>query len=98
MDILSYLDTWISQHTADLSAAGLKTDIRRTPTDVERPAIVLDLDSETRIGRITVWSNGDCNLEAMDAQSGQILLFEHTEITSRQVFENCINKLLHHMK
>jgi hypothetical protein len=54
------------------------------PTD--NPAMRLEFESETHLGRVTVSVSGACDLQVLDVRSGRDVLFEHHELASEAEF------------
>ena len=52
--------------------------------DSDNPARYADVDFNggARIGRITVWASGECDLEAIDAHTGEQILWESVVVGS----------------
>ena len=51
-----------------------------------KPAMWLDFDTPEAIGRATVWESGECDLEVLDAVTGEDLFREHHEFQLPEEF------------
>ena len=66
------------------------------PTD--KSAMYLDFESETQLGRITVWVSGDCNMEVIDKSSGDQVFGETCHFRSEEEFFEGYPKLVIFMR
>ncbi|QDQ89259.1 hypothetical protein FMZ60_13845 [Alcaligenaceae bacterium SJ-26] len=44
-------------------------------------SLVVDIDTDHRLGRFTAWNDGSCVLEVMDAQDGHYVLNERMDLS-----------------
>jgi hypothetical protein len=95
--MLAQFESWIQEKRQEIDNLGYQMDILKSPSDVDRPSLRLDLDSDNYIARITLWDCGECQLEIIDVLSERMVLDEYLEIDANvdfnKVFENFVNKL-----
>ena len=54
-----------------------------------KPAMWMDYETTSAIGRVTLWESGECDMEVLDAESGDELLREtHTFPNADEFFDN----------
>ncbi|WAC18897.1 hypothetical protein OVA24_16825 [Luteolibacter sp. SL250] len=51
-----------------------------------KPAMHMDFDTAQAVGRVSLWESGECDLEVLDAESGNHLLLEHHEFSTPEEF------------
>ncbi len=66
------------------------------PTD--KSAMFLEFESDSQIGRITVWVSGECEMEVIDIDSGEISFNETHHFKSEEEFFNTYPKLVLFMR
>jgi hypothetical protein len=66
------------------------------PTD--NTAMCLDFESPIHLGRITAWESGECDIEVLEAASGETVLFEHHQASNEGEFHELLAKLVVFMR
>jgi hypothetical protein len=51
-----------------------------------KSGMYMDFGTDQAVGRVSLWESGECDLEVLDAESGNHLLLEHHEFTSLEEF------------
>ena len=69
-------------------------EVYTTPSNASVPGMYADFYTETRIGRITIWSTGDCDLEILDADSACQLFWEHRLVSPSTDFASAFQKFM----
>lgn len=49
-------------------------------------AMRLEFESALHLGRVTAWESGNCDLEVIEIESGETVLWEHHQFTSEPEF------------
>ncbi len=63
-----------------------------SPTD--NSALRVDVSGKQRVGRITVWESGACELEALDVSTGRSTFSSHSDAASERDFLKAFETLL----
>jgi hypothetical protein len=51
-----------------------------------KPLMFMDYDTPSAVGRVTLWESGECDMEVLDAETGEDLLREHHEFSDAEAF------------
>jgi hypothetical protein len=96
--MLDYITSWLDKNISNLEIRGVKiTEQFRTPDDISEPASYVDLENEVCYARITVWENGNCDIEALDIESGENIFWIHLEIVDTADIDAAFNLILEKM-
>ena len=68
LGILERFLVWANAKWQALEATGMTVRARLSPLS-DNPSVVLDIDTNTTVARITVWSDGNCFMEALDVKT-----------------------------
>lgn len=74
--VLDALHRWFSERREQLSNAGVAMEFVEGANEDARSARV-DLESDSKMGRATVWETGLCDLELLSVETGEQLLYQH---------------------
>ncbi len=87
MEYLESLEDWASNNRSKLEKTGVTLAFVRCPPS-EKPAVYIDFDTAKTLARVTAWSSGELQLEAIEAGSGKQLIVEaHTAENSEVMIE-----------
>ncbi|WP_163786847.1 immunity protein TriTu family protein [Myxococcus vastator] len=78
MDLLEAFHQWFSEQRETLSNAGVAMEFVEGSSE-DAPSARVDLESDVRMGRATVWESGLCDLELLSVETGEQLLYRHHE-------------------
>lgn len=78
--MLAAFENWIREQRSTFCSMGYELEITKSSMDVDNLSIRLDFDSESLIGRVTLWESGDCQLELMDIKSETTLVDRHIKM------------------
>lgn len=53
-------------------------------------AMSIDFEKSGKIGRMTVWESGECDVEALEMKSGKLLFWKHYELKDEREFHKCL--------
>jgi len=73
---------WHEGHAAALEARGIETRLRVDPSERSKRAARVDFRRGARIGTVLVWTNGDCELDALNQAGDDIVSEYRTVVTS----------------
>ena len=86
------LDQWLRLHRPALEALDLKASITLGPSDRDKTAALLDIESSKGSSRLRLWSSGEAELVIFDFMTKEVVLEEHREISTHlgldEVLEN----------
>jgi hypothetical protein len=91
--MIDRLETWANEHSRLLTDRGLVATFSRGPETAKKSAW-LDLDSPTRVGRLTLWAIGEAVLSVGDISSGQQVVEEHRQIETRLGLDDALGSLV----
>lgn len=80
VDLLKRLQAWHDDTAATLRAEGYVVEFTESVGGRPKPSVSVLVGSTTRIGKLTIWSTGEAELDLGDAVSGAVTE-EHREIT-----------------
>jgi hypothetical protein len=92
--VIRELDQWVTVHERELEAQGLSVALSQSGPDRPKTAAWLDVDSDIRIGRLTVWESGEANLAVADISTGQIVADEHRQIDTSFGLDEALQSLI----
>ena len=91
--LLEAFQAWIQNRKAALEQHGFSVAAVAVGQDTEKPAVVADLESSAWLARITIWNTGECDMEKLDARSGQSY-FENCIISGSNAFDSKLEGFL----
>ena len=93
MQSRSFLDALEAQATAiRASHSGITVAFTRGPDDREKISAWLEVTGDQALGQVTVWSSGECEIEADDSD-GSILLRRTLFLQSPDDLESAVREL-----
>ncbi len=93
MKFLEVLENWASDNSSELGKKGITIDFVRCGPS-EKPAAYVDIDSARTLARITAWSSGELQMEALEAGSGKQLIVEAHTAKNSQEMSNLLTKFI----
>ena len=60
----------------------------------DNSAMRLDFETTKLLGRVTVWESGECDMEAIDIESGDYVFREHHQCSNEMEFHRTFPKLV----
>lgn len=75
-NLVDTLYRWVTEHRESLSQRGIQTAYTPSPR-VGAGSAYLDLESNTSIGRATVWNAGFCDMEILAIESAEQTFCQH---------------------
>jgi len=96
---LDWAKCWLASNKDLLSRRNLTVkDCHETPADAEKPAIVIDIDSADKMGRMTLWSTGECDVETLVIDSGETVLWQNLLCKNEQDVNTVFRRLIEQLK
>ena len=84
------LKAWIGLHVDDLARDGIQATLTEGPGDRNRTAAWVDLDSGSRLLRLTVWESGEAVLSMADAATDTATVVRQLEFTGTSDLDRAI--------
>jgi len=94
MNIIETLEERFKKQKAELVAGGLEPEFQHGPAENDPRAAWFDLDSERRVGRLTVWDNGAAEITVGEIGSGDTVVSENREITTSLGLDDAVRALI----
>ncbi len=88
------LQQWFVDHESELADRGLTAAYDESAAHLPKTSAWLDVDSETRVGRLHVWQSGEANLSVADIMTGRTVADEHRQIETALGLEDAIQSLI----
>jgi len=93
-DIVLAFKEWIRINDRQFRDKGLLYEVSESPKDIDNVSIRIDFDSPDFLSRITVWSSGECFLEAIKTNTEETVLSDHLSIDDEKDFDGVFKELL----
>lgn len=84
---------WILTKYNSWGVQGIRTiEVKIRGFESNNPSVTVDNESDTCLGRITVWKSGFMDMEILETQSGNTTLFKHIELSQNPDFESILHE------
>jgi hypothetical protein len=93
MEYLEILEDWVLNNRSSLEKRGITIDFVRCRTS-EKPAVYVDVDTERTLARVTLWSSGELQMEALEAGSGEQLIVEAYNAENSEVMIDLVKNFV----
>ncbi len=93
MIVFKWLKSWFALNKNKFAQNGITFSFWESVTKTDNPAQVVDIDTKTQMARVTLWETGDCNFEALENETGKIILFENQVIKSEDELKEFLDKV-----
>jgi hypothetical protein len=77
----------MTQKESYLHQQGFTMEISHSPVDIDNPSICLDIVSDEYIGRIVVWSTGECQLEIVNVETEETVMDNYMAVSTPAEFD-----------
>lgn len=95
----SILVNWQNENSAKLLEMGIETEnIRQSPDNSLDQGVTVEHMSKKCIGQISVWKSGLMDVEILDIETENRLLYEHYEVTKDTNFDDILQTYVEIMK
>lgn len=81
LEMLNALEDWLKEKEPELASSGYQAELTKSPQDRLNPSASLMIESESRIGQLTVWGSGETQVGLAEISSGSVS-DEHKKISS----------------
>ena len=91
MIVLRWLKTWFEENNQIFSERNITFSFS-TITKTDNPAQYVDIDTETRMARVTLWKTGGCDFQILENETGKTVFWENDAVKSKETLANFLNK------
>ncbi|MEN8129172.1 MAG: hypothetical protein ABFS45_03035 [Pseudomonadota bacterium] len=85
---------WIRINDQLFKDNGLLYEVSESPEDIDNVSTRIDFESSNFLSRITVWSSGECFLEAININTEETVLSNLLSIGNEKDFDGVFKELL----
>ena len=71
---LKWLENWFVINSQKLDSKEIHFSFSEI-TKTNNPALVVDIDTKTRMGRVTLWETGECDFEIVENETAKQVVF-----------------------
>lgn len=75
--MLHEFDQWVALNKPTLKSKGMSVEFTRPETISDKCSAYLDVGTSTHLARVTLWDSGECDMEILDSESEETVLFDH---------------------
>jgi len=102
-ELLEAFSQWIGEHSGSLAGNHIYVELAPVVKQTPKPGRYADFtDSNTRlfVGRVTLWSSGECNLEASAMEDGSdfVGFFEQIVVQKAADLERTLSQYIQRLK
>ena len=90
MNLLEQLREWYERRPTP-AAEGLAYTFTMEP---KGGSARIDAEGDSAFGRVTVWASGLCDIEVIDADEGEQVLYRHVELTGEAELFRCLDEMV----
>ena len=77
MDWIEYLPSWLNINKSVLTDLKIAHTITQGSVKTDKNGTRADFDTDSQIGRITLWETGECDMEILDVETGDTVYLVH---------------------
>jgi hypothetical protein len=92
--VLDALQSWVDEQEAGLASNDIRISLTRGASGRDKESAWVDIDSPSRLVRLTVWDTGEAVLTVGDLATGGVVAEEQREITSELGLEDALRSAL----
>ncbi len=79
--MIEAFENWFLSIASSLRARGHAIEWQQTGQQTNKPSAYAQVETLSQLARVTVWSSGECDLEALDIKTGAQLVNAHHVFT-----------------
>lgn len=87
--VAGWAEGWLASGRADLSVTW-----EDSPKDRDKLATWVTIQGPVAWGQLTVWDTGEVAIEAMNVESGELIISENAQVDSTELVGQLIRKLV----
>jgi len=96
--MLSEFKKWLTEKEPFLHQQGFALTISHSPTDLDKPSLRADMDSDDYMGRIVIWNTGECQIEIVHVETEETLLDNYILISASSEFDKLFSPFFDKLK
>lgn len=94
-----HLIEWQNENKLNLLEMGIETEnIRESPDNSLDQGVTVEHISKSCLGQISIWKSGLMDIEIIDIETENRLLYEHHEFEQTPNFDDLLHKYIRMMK
>ena len=91
MIVFQWLKDWFEKNDQMLSERNITFSFSLL-TETDNPAQYVDIDTESRMARVTLWETGGCDFQILENVTGKTVFWENGNIESEKDLTTFLNK------
>jgi len=88
--MIDELHRWVDTHKAKFQDGPCALNFHLPEKLTPKPGAYIEIVSETRMARLTVWVTGECEEEALDIKTGNTIFSESHQFQSADQLQECL--------
>ncbi|RKZ50414.1 MAG: hypothetical protein DRR16_09780 [Candidatus Parabeggiatoa sp. nov. 3] len=96
--MLKEFEKWLTEKESFLRQQGFTIAVSHSPTDINKPSLCVDLDSDDYMGRIVMWNTGECQIEIVSVETEKTLLDNYRVVSTSSEFDNVFSPFFEKLK
>ena len=74
--MLEEFEGWFNYNESRLKKS-YKVKLTKSPKHIDKRSVYIDLESESALARITLWTTKECEVEILDIRTGEVVLYDY---------------------
>jgi len=96
--MLSEFEKWLTEKESFLRLQGFTIAVSHSPTDINKPSLCVDMDSDDYMGRIVMWNTGECQIEIVSVETEETLMDNYRVVSTSSEFDNVFSPFFEKLK
>ncbi len=92
-DLLTHFGRWFASNSQWMTEQHLVSCLSE-PSRTDKPGRYADIDGTKITGRVTLWTSGECDTEAVWLASGDRLFWEHERVASAAELDAALHRFV----
>jgi len=89
--MLKKFEKWLTQKESFLRHQGFTITVSHSPTDINKPSLCVDMESDDYMGRIVMWNTGECQIEIVSVETEETLLDNYRVVSASSELDNVLS-------
>ncbi len=82
MIVFEWLNNWFEDNKPALKEREITFSFSKLITDTDKPSQYVDIDTQTKMARVSLWETGECDFEIIKNETGENIFWENRIIKS----------------
>lgn len=100
--MLNEFEEWFTLNEPLLRDRNVRIQLTRPEVSSDKNSVYVDVDTDSRMARVTLWDTGECDMEVINPETEETILYEHTVLQSSKelsaALESFFGKLQSHKR